>query len=143
MDFGEWWDSVNDSWQSFLEWAADKGLPLKALADALEEKGVPSLPALILILIAIIGGAALLVLPLLAPPTATVIVTVQGLDGTPLPNVNVYLASAVAEQVFTRMTEITDFEGRVIFRDVPTGTLVSLLAEPPSPEYSSEPVTFT
>ncbi len=142
MGLTEWWDSVNAGWQSFLEWAAEKGLPLKALADALEEKGIPSLPAFALALAAVAAGVVFLVLPALAPPAAVIAVTVQDIAGTPFPSVTVYLASAEAEPLFARRNETTDLDGKAVFKDAPVGALVQVFAEPP-PEYSSEPVTFT
>ncbi|MFH0973861.1 MAG: hypothetical protein V1817_03695, partial [Candidatus Micrarchaeota archaeon] len=47
--------SLSDSWQSFLDACADKGLPFRDWAYALEDKGVPSLPVFVVVLALLLG----------------------------------------------------------------------------------------
>ncbi|MEM0475750.1 MAG: carboxypeptidase regulatory-like domain-containing protein, partial [Candidatus Norongarragalinales archaeon] len=57
--------SLTDSWQSFLDWCADKGLPFRDWAYALEDKGIPSLPVFIVCVALVVGIVALAVVPAL------------------------------------------------------------------------------
>ncbi|MFH1106925.1 MAG: carboxypeptidase-like regulatory domain-containing protein [Candidatus Micrarchaeota archaeon] len=127
----EFFESVNEKWQGFLEWCADKGLPLKDAADWLEEKGLPSLPVFLLILLLIFGGAAFLLLggtKAFEPKTADVTVTLLASDGLPVSDARVFLADPENAYGMKRMEATTGSDGVAYFSGAPVGAELTLTA---------------
>ncbi|MFQ5405858.1 MAG: collagen binding domain-containing protein [Candidatus Micrarchaeia archaeon] len=124
----EFFDGVQESWESFLDWSDEQGLPLKDVAVALEEKGVPSLPVFLLVFLFIAGALFLAVSPgaleeVFPPEKSTVTVRlIEAGTGVPLEvaGLPVYLIAEVDSDVYT-VNGVTDDSGKVVFEDVVPG----------------------
>ena len=110
---------VQETWESFLEWSSEHGLPIKNVADWLEERGIPPLPTLAILFLALLIVAAVLILPMLAPAKASLLVSVKSIDGTPVSGATVYLTSPTS--AFARTSAQTNANGLAQFKDLPTG----------------------
>lgn len=110
---------LQESFYSFVDWADQHGIPLGKLVDFFESKGIPALPAFILIFIAIIAAIVLLVTSLLAPavPGGTVLVSVTS-EGLPLQGADV-MVSVPEKSVYK--SGVTDSSGKIAFDGIPFG----------------------
>jgi len=119
-------DKISDSWNSFLDWSDEKGLPLKNFSLWLEEKGIPSLPAFLILLVAIGALAYFFILaPLQAPRTSSVVITTLSADNAPIPGVSVTLKGAGFDK-----STITTADGEALFSEVPIGTFTAAINSP-------------
>lgn len=108
------------AFDGFLDWSEEHGLPLKEWAEGLEEKGIPPLPAFLVVILLIIAGTVLLAAPFfLQQQTGVVDVTVTSGDGAPLGGITVSVASTGAESSFALQTNVTDVSGRASFTGIP------------------------
>ncbi|MFH0835458.1 MAG: SpaA isopeptide-forming pilin-related protein [Candidatus Micrarchaeota archaeon] len=125
-------ESLREKWDAFLDWSEDKGLPLKGIALAMEERGIPSLPAFLVLIIALAFLAVTFLGPMLAPPTSKVALYAKSVDGTAvLSGVAVTLHSDDGK---TAKEGTTNSEGLVLFDSLPAGKYYA--------DYSSETYVF-
>lgn len=130
--------AIQEQWEAFLEWAAERGLPLKNLADWLEERGIPALPALALLAIAFVAVAGYFLFVTVAPAQATLHVTVRSVDGQPIPGATVFLASP--DNLFPRKSGVTSGAGIASFTELPAGAEVRVTVQ--APEYEIDAKTL-
>ena len=111
-------DSIIYKWDSLLNWLDEKGLPLKGLADSLEDKGIPSLPVFLLAAVIIVFAIAQVIPMALAPGPGSLTITVTSADGSPLAGASVAVDSADSEY---SKSEKTGLQGTAAFEGVPAG----------------------
>ncbi|NYZ77862.1 hypothetical protein H0N96_00470, partial [Candidatus Micrarchaeota archaeon] len=114
---------LRETWDSFLAWSDEKGLPISRFAYWLEDRGIPSLPAFFLLIAVIIGLLAFLVFPSLgagAVPTGAVTVRVSDVSSLPAENVSITV-SADDGKFF--VTQETSSNGIASFKKVPSGAI--------------------
>ena len=87
----EFLENVSLKWQEFLDWSDEKGLPLRGVNNFFEEKGVPALPAMLVILLLLAGGVYLTFLSASVPTVKSYSITVRDGEGNALPNASVQL----------------------------------------------------
>ncbi len=121
--------SAVGKWNAFLEWLDGKGIPLKAAADAIEEKGIPSLPVFLLLLALVIFGLAQVLPSLFTAAPGSAVITVTAADGTPVAGATVKIYSLNADSKYTNET-ITASDGRATFRGIPAGKARLLVSSP-------------
>lgn len=103
--------------ESFFEWSDEQGLPFRAWADALQEKGIPP-AALLLVPLLLIGVAAFFFVNS-GPATGSILVSASTAGGDPLAGVSVSLTTT--HDFSAKKT--TDSSGRVVFDSVPAGVV--------------------
>ncbi|NPA76421.1 MAG: carboxypeptidase regulatory-like domain-containing protein [Candidatus Diapherotrites archaeon] len=106
------YDQIEEKYYEFIEWAAARGLPLGRIAMAIEGRGIPSLPVVLILLAVIIGGAYWAYITLTAP---TYVITVYGPNGQPLP----YYSVTIDGNTFT-----TNAEGKILLKSPPVSISV-------------------
>ncbi|HEV8289787.1 MAG TPA: carboxypeptidase-like regulatory domain-containing protein [Candidatus Norongarragalinales archaeon] len=117
-------EQLQEKWYAFLDWTQDKGLPLRSIADSLEDRGIPSLPAFTATTLAVILGLYFFAyLPLTTLPTTSAEVALLTNLGQPVQNATILLVSAEAKPTFERLTQVTDNSGHATFKNVPTGKI--------------------
>ncbi|MBI5177189.1 Ig-like domain-containing protein [Candidatus Micrarchaeota archaeon] len=120
---------LQENWEDFLDWATERGVPLRDAADWLEGKGVPSLPFFALLLLLILAGAYFMAAPaLLAPKVGDLKVTLTATDGTPLQGATVKVTSTAGSSSFAQKTGQTDAQGVVTFSGLPSTEQVHVSA---------------
>jgi len=83
---------AEDGYYKFLDWVDAHGLPIYSLVDVFEDRGIPTFPIALIILIAIIAGIGLLAYGIVAPGTSSVMISVSySLDGKPIANADVII----------------------------------------------------
>ncbi len=109
---------LGESWESFLEWSDEKGLPFRGFNDALEEHGVPALPVLLVLVLLLVAGVAFVALPgLFGPSTTKLVIKAVSDEGVSLEGVEVGVKSVDGQ----RFSAVTDSRGRATFEGVPIG----------------------
>lgn len=106
-----------------MAWSEEKGLPLSQFAYWLEDHGIPSLPALALLIVVVIALLALAVFPSLgvgAPRVGSVVVRVIDVSGLPAENVSVTVTASEGEFTETRATAS---DGSARFEKIPEGLI--------------------
>ncbi len=81
--------SAEERYYSFLDWLSERGIPLNRVAEAIESRGIPSFPVMVIALLLLFGGIGWSIYAFLLPHTYTV--TIYGPDGSPLSNTTVYI----------------------------------------------------
>ena len=112
--------AVEGRWEAFLDFCEEKGLGVRGVTDALEEKGVPSLPVFLLFVVMVLAAAFLVAGPLLfGPRTGEIkIILKDGQDG-PIQNALVTVSSTAGTPSFPALSDYTDSSGTVVFRSIP------------------------
>lgn len=85
----EFFQNISIKWNETLDSLDEKGVHLRGVNDFFEEKGIPALPAMLLILLLIIGGAFMAFTILSAPATHEYSFKVVDLDGKPVSGASV------------------------------------------------------
>ncbi len=117
----EFLENLSFKWQEFLNWSDEKGLPLRKINDFFEEKGIPALPAICVLLLLLSGGVYIAFLSLSQPVSKTFGVTVRDAEGNPIVGAAVQLQFSTGEELQTK-TVNTDENGRVVFENIPSTT---------------------
>ncbi len=68
---------AEDRYYGFLDWIDARGIPIYSLVDAFEDRGVPTFPIALIVLIAIIAGLGFLAYGIVAPGTSSVMLSVS------------------------------------------------------------------
>ncbi|MFH1779836.1 MAG: carboxypeptidase regulatory-like domain-containing protein [Candidatus Micrarchaeota archaeon] len=106
-----------EKWDSFLSWSEQRNLPFHKIADALDERGIPSLLVFFILITGLLAGAFFL----LQSPTqelASLSLTVKNLEGEPISGASVIVFNSNELE----KTLITDSSGKVSFSGLPTGS---------------------
>lgn len=114
--------SIEENFYGFVDAMDRKGVPLGRLVIALRNKGIPPLPAFLLIVALLAFGIASLVAPMLAPAQlkGTVYISVLSEGGLPIENAKV-TAAMIESNYF--VSAMTDAKGIAKITDVPVGEL--------------------
>ena len=81
---------AEDGYYKFLDWVDAHGLPIYSLVDVFEDRGIPTFPIALIILIAIIAGIGLLAYGIVAPGTSNVMLSVSS-DAGAIANADVII----------------------------------------------------
>src|SRR3989338_8221648 len=81
---------AEDGYYKFLDWVDARGIPIYSLVDAFEDRGIPTFPIALIILIAIIAGIGLLAYGIVAPGTSNVMLSVSS-DAEAIANADVII----------------------------------------------------
>ncbi len=118
MGLKEFYYVVEDKYYAFIEWLAANGLNLKPLINAVESRGIPSLPLFTALFLIIIGGAYLFLNPgafagLNLPfGGGTVSIQVQTASGEPVQDALVSLSGIdVNQSISTGADGVAAFSG--------------------------------
>ncbi len=115
----EFLESLSLKWQEFLDWSDDKGLPLRKVNDFFESKGIPALPALLLILLLLVAGIYVAFLMASAPPVNIFSISVKDTEGNSLQGASVQLQFTAQDGTSQTKTEVTDIDGKAVFENIP------------------------
>ena len=121
-------ESLQEKWESVLQWSDENNLPLRGISDGLEEKGIPALPFFILLVLLLVGGILYFTvfksaggdITLFPATKANVLVTLRDAIGQPVANAQITIASTNGDQ--TNLKETTDSGGEALFRDLKIGS---------------------
>ncbi|MDP3742326.1 MAG: carboxypeptidase-like regulatory domain-containing protein, partial [Candidatus Micrarchaeota archaeon] len=118
----EFFESVSLKWQEFLDWSDEKGLPLRKASDFFESKGIPALPALVILLLLLTGAAYVSFLSLSAPVSKTFTVNVRDGEGNSLAGASVQLQFTGSDGNSQTRTLQSNSEGKAVFENIPAST---------------------
>ncbi|NYZ75413.1 carboxypeptidase regulatory-like domain-containing protein [Candidatus Micrarchaeota archaeon] len=137
----EFYAGVQEKWEGFLEWCDEKGIPLRGVCDALEERGIPALPLFVAIILAIVFAALWfsVVGPMLIPTSTTLRLRVVDEAGSPLSGAVVALRLAGVGPIGQNTT---DENGYVYFSNVPAGEVTAEANAGPDYEPTTDSYTL-
>ncbi|MFH1257371.1 MAG: hypothetical protein V1658_00375, partial [Candidatus Micrarchaeota archaeon] len=124
-------ESLQEKWESFLQWSDEKGMPFRGISDSLEEKGIPAMPFFIFLILAIALGALYLMAPggqisILKPKETTILLTLKDSLGRPVPGAKV---AFIAEASDTSHDGTTNSLGQITFENLRIGSSYSVAAQ--------------
>ena len=136
----EFYAGVQEKWETFLEFCDEKGIPLRGVCDALEERGIPALPLFAAIILAIVFAALwfTVVGPVLIPTNTTLRLRVLDEAGSPLSGAVVALRTGAAGQI---AQNVSDENGYVYFSNVPAGEITAEATA--GPDYEPQTDSFS
>ncbi|MFH0971530.1 MAG: hypothetical protein V1835_03095 [Candidatus Micrarchaeota archaeon] len=135
-------ESLQEKWESLLEWSDEKGLPLRGISDSLEEKGIPAMPFFLVLLLLLVGGTLYLTLgggqvSIFAPKETSILLTLKDSAGRPLANTEVMLTPE-SNDVPSPEKATTDEDGKVTFEKIKIGTAFLVAAS----DFQGESLNF-
>src|SRR3989344_61006 len=82
---------AEDKYYAFLDWLDARGIPIYSLVDAFEDKGVPTFPIALIILVAIIGSLSWLALGIVMPANAALTISVSDAQGKAIDDADIVI----------------------------------------------------
>ncbi|MDP3741853.1 MAG: carboxypeptidase-like regulatory domain-containing protein, partial [Candidatus Micrarchaeota archaeon] len=120
MGLKEIYYKIEDKYYGLIEWLANNGLNFKPLVQAIETKGIPSLPLFTALLLIIVGGAYLYTNPAMlqgiSGSTNSLTIRVQTASNEPLADALVAITGVNVDQ-----SSITAADGTVSFTGISPG----------------------
>ncbi|MFH0713888.1 MAG: carboxypeptidase-like regulatory domain-containing protein [Candidatus Micrarchaeota archaeon] len=136
----EFLESLSIKWQEFLDWSDDKGIPLRKVSDFFEQKGIPPLPALIVLLLLIVAGIYVAFLSFSTPVSRTFEFTVKGIDNVPIEGAAVQLQFTDKDGTQSQNL-VTGADGRAKFDKIPA-TSAKVTVNAPDHETTTREVSL-
>ncbi len=118
--------SVGEKWEDFLDWSDEKGLPLRRVSDFLESHGIPPLPFFVIVILALVIGAFILMVSLTAMQLGVFTVTVQSPSSQIVTGAMASISYFSVNGTLITLSGLTDSNGVASFSDVPLGVNVSV-----------------
>ncbi|MBI2530440.1 MAG: hypothetical protein HYW05_04840 [Candidatus Diapherotrites archaeon] len=81
---------AEDGYYRFLDWVDAHGLPIYSLVDAFEDRGIPTFPIALVVLIALIAGIGFIAYGIIAPGTSSIMLSVSS-DAGAIANADVII----------------------------------------------------